>query len=113
MSDEFELSQQSRMMIDHQSLQSLVVVEVFLRWLRGLSSVGFDELAVDVVLFLLNTVNEDPERRMFTVDDEVQASMPCLSVVVGSQGYRNRREGLVVGNLWEIIHDTLSLDCSF
>jgi hypothetical protein len=29
-------------------------------------------------------VNADPERRMFTVDDGVQASMPCPSVVATS-----------------------------
>jgi hypothetical protein len=60
MSDEFELSQQSKMSIIPWSLQSLVVVEVFFRWLRASSSVAFDELAVDVLLFLLTTVNEDP-----------------------------------------------------
>ena len=58
--------------------------------LRALSSVGFDKLTVDVVLLLLNTLNEDPERRMFTFDDGVESSMPSLGVVVRSHGIVQR-----------------------
>jgi hypothetical protein len=40
--------------------------------LRAFSKVGFDELTVDVVLFLLNNLDEDPERWMLTVEDAVE-----------------------------------------
>lgn len=39
---------------------------------------------MDVVFLLLKTLYEDPQRRMFAVDNRVETPVPCFGLVVRS-----------------------------